>query len=616
MMLYNIDSFISEFVITLKMIFLKILKVMQKAIIYIYFPIMKNKLSVDSSLINNLCLIDESKQTYVFIQLYNNNKYIIYYKNNSKIITYYNFLPDMNKIKENINKFDLKISDSEIFSIGKSFVGKNYIEIASLDLYFYITNDMFILRDFNSDLNIKSKNFMKIESKLSQNNTFYFSNDIKSLESEHVDRKIVSNNTLLSYPKELKIEYKNQEQQIVQITEIIDNLNVHFMKNDMVYGIGYCMLNNNIKLPFIVTTKFTCQDILKNTESLVKNRLDLFFNENMLKECCFMVTEKELSYSKDDIDQYVMKPIRDILARPFKSWRSFIYIYFLASMGAKIDKYIDIIIIIEILQSGSLIIDDIEDESTIRRGDKCIHLKYGTSTAINSGNLCYYIYNSILEKINDSKKIKLYESINQFMINSHIGQGLDIKGLHHVINEYNNKQCSKEELYDKLLNKILNIHMMKTGSFISCIMIFGCIISEKEILIKKCIDIGKNIGIAYQIIDDVLTMDGTLQKNNVKELMDDIKEGKVTFPIIMSIKYLKDEELNFIFAKLSDHKNITENDAKKITELIGNTKSLQDSRDMAKIYYGKSLDSMDSINNKSVHLKLIKILFDKLLNRV
>jgi geranylgeranyl pyrophosphate synthase len=44
----------------------------------------------------------------------------------------------------------------------------------------------------------------------------------------------------------------------------------------------------------------------------------------------------------------------------------------------------------ELIHNGSLIIDDIEDKSLMRRGDKCIHIKYGTDYAVNSGNLMYF----------------------------------------------------------------------------------------------------------------------------------------------------------------------------------------------------------------------------------
>jgi geranylgeranyl pyrophosphate synthase len=44
----------------------------------------------------------------------------------------------------------------------------------------------------------------------------------------------------------------------------------------------------------------------------------------------------------------------------------------------------------EIVHNGSLIIDDLEDKSLLRRGEKCVHLKFGDDYAVNAGTLMYY----------------------------------------------------------------------------------------------------------------------------------------------------------------------------------------------------------------------------------
>lgn len=44
----------------------------------------------------------------------------------------------------------------------------------------------------------------------------------------------------------------------------------------------------------------------------------------------------------------------------------------------------------ELIHNGSLMIDDVQDSSQSRRGDKCTHLKYGLDVAVNAGNILYY----------------------------------------------------------------------------------------------------------------------------------------------------------------------------------------------------------------------------------
>jgi len=62
------------------------------------------------------------------------------------------------------------------------------------------------------------------------------------------------------------------------------------------------------------------------------------------------------------------------------------------------DKVIQMGALIETLHTGSLIIDDIEDQSNSRRGNPCAHLVYGTRNSINSANLMYFLpFKKILE---------------------------------------------------------------------------------------------------------------------------------------------------------------------------------------------------------------------------
>ena len=77
----------------------------------------------------------------------------------------------------------------------------------------------------------------------------------------------------------------------------------------------------------------------------------------------------------------------------------------------------------EIVHNGSLIIDDLEDSSLMRRGDQCIHLKYGVDYACNTGTLMYYAPLTKLEEyIEDERmQLKLLKIYNEEMLNIHFG---------------------------------------------------------------------------------------------------------------------------------------------------------------------------------------------------
>jgi octaprenyl-diphosphate synthase len=85
--------------------------------------------------------------------------------------------------------------------------------------------------------------------------------------------------------------------------------------------------------------------------------------------------------------------------------------------------------LIECLHSASLIVDDIEDNSIERRGEKCAHLIYGLDSSINAANLMYFLpFKNFLSCIGDfEKKCKIMQVYMNEMINCHIGQGKDIQ---------------------------------------------------------------------------------------------------------------------------------------------------------------------------------------------
>ena len=83
----------------------------------------------------------------------------------------------------------------------------------------------------------------------------------------------------------------------------------------------------------------------------------------------------------------------------------------------------------EILHNGSLIIDDIEDDSSIRRNKECVHKLFGNDVSINAGNFMYFtpmlaVFNS--SKYSSELKNKLFKIYLEEIVQLHIGQGWDI----------------------------------------------------------------------------------------------------------------------------------------------------------------------------------------------
>ena len=200
---------------------------------------------------------------------------------------------------------------------------------------------------------------------------------------------------------------------------------------------------------------------------------------------------------------------------------------------------------VECIHAYSLIHDDLPcmDNDSLRRGKLSTHKKFGESTAILAGNSLLTIAFEILSqnslKLNDKIKTKLVKLISECSGHSGVagGQYLDL------IFERNNIP----------LKKIIEMQIKKTGKLFSFCCIAPVIISKKLNHLKKFDNIGSDIGLLFQIADDLIDYRGNVKKAG-KKTKKDLKKGKANLISLLgyenTIKYGNKLKFN-IFKKLN-----------------------------------------------------------------
>mmetsp|Transcript_18201 Transcript_18201/g.15863 ORF Transcript_18201/g.15863 Transcript_18201/m.15863 type:complete len:145 (-) Transcript_18201:659-1093(-) len=129
-------------------------------------------------------------------------------------------------------------------------------------------------------------------------------------------------------------------------------------------------------------------------------------HQDDLKTIC-----NNLNFCKENNDlislnKSVSQPIWDILSGGGKRWRPALCYILLEAFGKEYKKYLDFGVVCEIIHNGSLIIDDIQDNSTTRRNKQSVHVVHGVDISINAGNLMYFApMNSLIKKIRSEKGI-------------------------------------------------------------------------------------------------------------------------------------------------------------------------------------------------------------------
>lgn len=288
----------------------------------------------------------------------------------------------------------------------------------------------------------------------------------------------------------------------------------------------------------------------------------MFFNElEKFKEKINNSIKKEIFSEKYE---YLGNIIEEFLERGGKRLRPYLCFICYKAVGGKDEELaIKISCIPEIIHNGSLIIDDIEDKSDIRRGKPCSYKLYGISLSINAGNFMYFLPFKILREIKARKKIlvKAYETLIKNMTEIHKGQALDIGWEEH-------------KKMDISIDDYLKMVKYKTGAMARTSAELGALFGGgKKRQIKILGDFGETIGMAFQIQDDILNLAGDIKKYG-KEIGGDITEGKRTLMVIHALKKANEQDKNLITGILNKHTK-DEDEIKQAIEIIKKYKSIK-----------------------------------------
>ena len=223
----------------------------------------------------------------------------------------------------------------------------------------------------------------------------------------------------------------------------------------------------------------------------------------------------------------LIKPMKYGLLPGGKKIRSKLIVDVGKIFNLKYQNLIQVSAAVECIHAYSLIHDDLPcmDNDSLRRGKLSTHRKYGQSTAILAGNSLLTIAFEILSeknfKIDNRVKIKLIKLISECAGHSGIagGQYLDLS--------FERKKIS--------IKKIIEMQINKTGKLFSFCCMAPVIMSKKNDNLKKFDKIGSDIGLLFQIADDLIDFTGNTKKVG-KKTKKDLKKGKANLISLLGYK--------------------------------------------------------------------------------
>ncbi len=304
--------------------------------------------------------------------------------------------------------------------------------------------------------------------------------------------------------------------------------------------------------------------------------------------------EKEIAeFNFPNSPQNLYEPLRYFLKIGGKRMRPILTLLGGLVFDCDIDKTKDAALAVEFFHNFSLIHDDIMDEAPLRRGTSTIHEKWNQNIAILSGDVLLVKAYEVLSSYDAETFKRLMGLFNKTAIEVCEGQQLDM--------DFETRKEVKIEEYIEMIR-------LKTSVLLGCALEMGAIVANANQKDKELIyDFGVNIGIAFQIQDDILDLYADPEKFG-KQVGGDIIANKKTLLMLKAFEISNEEQLKDLELLLAT-KNPTEK-VLKAQQLFDEIGVHQACESIKETYYQKALKSLEELsvsNEKKAPLKSLAL---------
>ena len=256
----------------------------------------------------------------------------------------------------------------------------------------------------------------------------------------------------------------------------------------------------------------------------------------------------------------------------------------IASSSSKNSQRYKLASIIELLHTATLVHDDVVDNASTRRGAISVNSLWSNAHGVLIGD---YIYSKA------------------FMLMVEIGKKDILAELADATNDISQGELIQLDAISNIkisLNKLKKISYFKTGRLFEASAKTGAMLAgANKNFIKNIGESAKNIGILFQIKDDLLDYSNTSKTG--KQSFQDLKEGKVTYPFFFALKNSSQKEKKQLISFLGNQRL----NEKKALVLISKLNGLTKTQQLAEKFYTSSIDAAKTINNQFIRQEMIEL---------
>jgi len=261
------------------------------------------------------------------------------------------------------------------------------------------------------------------------------------------------------------------------------------------------------------------------------------------------------------------------------------------AVGKTNKQIIQIATAIETLHMATLIHDDVIDDSDKRRGKPSIQFAFGKDVAVYAGDLLFTNFFDLMLDVNEPEYLRLNAQTMRQILNGELGQ---------MNQRFNLEQTFDDYLAD-IKGKTATLFRLAAGAHFA-----GGNLEQTQILAN----FAEDLGIAFQIIDDILDYRGSSQLN--KPMLEDLPTGVYSLPLLLTLKQpdLKAQLLPLLNKRTA----MTVKDIKQIQAIVIDSGAITESKQLAQNYAQKGIAELAKLAPNPA-VKILEKMAKELLQR-
>jgi octaprenyl-diphosphate synthase len=242
--------------------------------------------------------------------------------------------------------------------------------------------------------------------------------------------------------------------------------------------------------------------------------------------------------------------------------------------------------VIEFIHTATLLHDDVVDESTLRRGRETVNELFGNAASVLVGDFLYSRAFQMMVEVGHLRVMEVLAEVTNVIAEGEVQQLVNMR--------------------DAGLTEAAYLHVIrsKTAKLFEASACLAAIVSGQTPSIEAaCANYGQALGTAFQVIDDVLDYEGSSGSLG-KNLGDDLREGKVTLPMIHALQRANEEQRLLLTAAIEEPLSANLND---VLGVIRQTGAIESSRSVAWLEAQRAIDALTPLPDNRFRSDLIEL---------